>query len=85
MNYNKQNMKTTTFAKDVNRRINMFLSRVRFDQLNSESDVVLQLGNYLQKSGYDVLLDYELSSLVSLKTKKFPTIKKVDIMVKKHT
>jgi len=78
-------MKTTTFAKDVNRRINMFLSRVRFDQLNSESDVVLQLGNYLQKSGYDVLLDYELSSLVSLKTKKFPTIKKVDIMVKKHT
>lgn len=74
-------MKSTTFSRNVNHKINLFLSRVRFDQFSRESDVVLQLGNYLQKSGYDVLLDYELSSLVSLKDKAL-TIRKVDIMVK---
>lgn len=75
-------MNSTTFSRDVNRKINLFLSRVKYNQLRNESDVVLLLGEYLQKSGYDVLLNYELNSLISLKNLALPSVRKVDIMVK---
>lgn len=75
-------MNTTTFSKDVNLKINRFLAKTDFSLLQTENEITSLLGGYLSQSGYDVLQGFELRGLTSLYEHPFPSVKKIDLMVK---
>ena len=75
-------MKTTNFSRDVNRKINNFLAKTDFSLLYTEDEITSLLGGYLSQSGYDVLRGFELRGLKSLYEHPFPSVEKIDLMVK---
>lgn len=75
-------MDTTTFSKEVNLKINRFLAKTDFSLLKTENEITSLLGGYLSQSGYDVLQGFELRGLKSLYEHPFPSVEKIDLMVK---
>jgi len=75
-------MKTTTFSRDVNRKITMFLKTTDFSLLHSGDEITSLLEGHLSQSGYDVLQGFELRGLKSLYDHPFPSVEKIDLMVK---
>lgn len=70
------------FTRDVNLRIRNFLVHTDFSRFNSNNELTSELESYLVRNGYEVVRDFELSSLTRLKLNSHSSTKSVDLMVK---